>query len=263
MLEEYGTTASGWDSIGYASIGHFLRTLASSDRRRRIIEDDGLLATVTPQTPERSLFNSVVYEHPAALHDNYAELEDAYESAGVEAWVVWAPASDKHSIAFLSERGHDLDGEPRMMSLDLDDVPSNGLDPEVSRNFDWRTLCEINDAAYGYDRPTFLRGMGEGCAGEFGRYGLDWRGFPASGIGTLEHARDCGVYLVATLPEARRQGLAARVLVSALLEARERGCLTSTLQASAAGAGLYARLGYRDLGAVQYRERRRNSSRRG
>jgi GNAT superfamily N-acetyltransferase len=256
MTGEHGTTASGWDSIGYSSFGQFLRVLGASEHDHRLIEHPGLVATVSPQTPEHSLFNSVLYEHPAALEDHYAELEQAYDDAGIRAWVVWAPDVDKVSLRLLAEHGHQRAGA-RMMTLDLHDVPDAGDDSEVSRAFDWETLCAINDAAYGYPGPTFLRGMGRRSGEQLRRYGLNWRGFPASATATLDHERDCGVYLVATLPEARRQGLAARVLVTALLEARGRGCATSTLQASPAGAGLYTRLGYRDLGAVHFCERRR------
>ena len=256
---EYGTTPSGWDSIGHASFAQFLRVLASSDRGRRLIEHDGLIATVIPASSERSLFNSVLYEDSAALAEHYDELEEAYESAGVKAWVVWAPETDKAGIRFLESKGHALGGEPGMVSLDLEDVPDDGTGDEVSPDFDWPTLCEINDVAYGYETPTHLTGLGMACGKKLQRYGSDWRGFAASGLATLDHDGDCGVYLVATLPEARRQGLAARVLVRALLEARRRGCRTSTLQASAASAGLYARVGYRDLGTIQYRERRKHA----
>jgi hypothetical protein len=42
----------------------------------------------------------------------------------------------------------------------------------------------------------------------------------------------------------------------ALAEARERGCTSTSLQATARGKPLYERLGYRDIGAVQMWERR-------
>jgi GNAT superfamily N-acetyltransferase len=64
------------------------------------------------------------------------------------------------------------------------------------------------------------------------------------------------VYLVATLPEARGRGLATALMSHALLEARERGCTTTSLQSSARGRPVYARLGYREIGVVQMWERR-------
>jgi GNAT superfamily N-acetyltransferase len=82
-------------------------------------------------------------------------------------------------------------------------------------------------------------------------------GQPACGVGTNDHEGDCGVTLVATLPEARGRGLARNLLTRALLEARERGCTTSSLQATRLGYPVYRRIGYRDLGPIQMWERRR------
>ncbi len=66
-------------------------------------------------------------------------------------------------------------------------------------------------------------------------YAARWRGFDAAVLATLDNDGDCGFYLVATLPEARGNGLCAGLMERALLDARERGCRTSTLQASPAG----------------------------
>ena len=71
-----------------------------------------------------------------------------------------------------------------------------------------------------------------------------------------DHDGDFSVTLVATLPEARGRGLAGRLLTHALHEARERGCTTTSLQATKMGQPVYGRLGYRDLGPVQMWERR-------
>jgi hypothetical protein len=43
----------------------------------------------------------------------------------------------------------------------------------------------------------------------------------------------------------------------ALLEARGRGCTTTSLQATMRGRPVYQRLGYRDIGAMHMWERRR------
>jgi GNAT superfamily N-acetyltransferase len=79
-------------------------------------------------------------------------------------------------------------------------------------------------------------------------------------MGIFEHEGDACVQLVGTIPEARGRGLASRLLLRALADARERGCRTTTLQATRAGHPVYTRLGYRDLGRIQMWERRKPAS---
>jgi GNAT superfamily N-acetyltransferase len=67
---------------------------------------------------------------------------------------------------------------------------------------------------------------------------------------------DAVVIWVATLPEARNRGIARRLMLHALHEAREDGAETTTLQASKLGRPVYERLGYRDFGAGEMWEKR-------
>ena len=43
-----------------------------------MIEGDGVVASVMPAVPNRSVVNSVIYENPAGLEDLYASLVAAY-----------------------------------------------------------------------------------------------------------------------------------------------------------------------------------------
>ena len=74
---------------------------------------------------------------------------------------------------------------------------------------------------------------------------------------SIDHEGDCWITFVATFPEARGRGLASALMTRALLDARERGCSTSSLQATKMGQPVYERLGYCDLGSVQMWERRK------
>ena len=82
-------------------------------------------------------------------------------------------------------------------------------------------------------------------------------GEPACVLGTLDDGTDCGVYLVATLKEHRGKGLARRLLHAALIEARDRGLATSTLQSTKFGYPVYERLGYETACNMEMWERRR------
>ena len=74
---------------------------------------------------------------------------------------------------------------------------------------------------------------------------------------TLYCEGDCHVALVATEVRRRKRGLATALMALALREARDAGCTTTTLQATAGAAGAYERLGYRRLGGLEMWERRR------
>ena len=69
-------------------------------------------------------------------------------------------------------------------------------------------------------------------------------------------AGDTAVWFVATLPHAQRRGLAAAILQRLLLDARERGQQTASLQASQAGRPLYERLGFASVGELHLYEKR-------
>ena len=82
-------------------------------------------------------------------------------------------------------------------------------------------------------------------------------GEPVACTVALDHAGDCCITFVATLPQARGRGLATELMTRALVDARERGCTSTSLQATKAGEPIYARLGYRSLGPLQMWERRK------
>jgi GNAT superfamily N-acetyltransferase len=55
-----------------------------------------------------------------------------------------------------------------------------------------------------------------------------------------------GIYLVGTMPEARRQGVGAGLTRAPLQEARAMGYRVGTLQSSRMGQGVYQRLGFQE-----------------
>ncbi len=223
----------------------------------QLIREDGLLASVTPASPQRSLFNSVFYEAPAALAERLDELAETYDAHGVAAWTVWVPDEDRDTARLLGDRGHQLDAAPRAMALDLADLAPARATPEGVEpgSGDATVAADLNDRAYGYGPDGFRAAL---AADTSIRWHAAYDGEePVCCVGTIEVGDDCCVTGVATPPEHRGRGIASWLLRGALIEARERGLRTASLQATKAGTPIYERLGFRDFGFVEMWELRR------
>lgn len=59
-----------------------------------------------------------------------------------------------------------------------------------------------------------------------------------------------GLYNISTLESFRRRGIGTALTLQPLLDARERGFRTATLQAAAAGVSIYARIGFTPFGDI-------------
>ena len=222
----------------------------------RLIWREGLVASLTPASPQRSLFNSIFLEEPAALAREYEALAETYDGAGVRAWTVWVTDEDRASAEFLGDRGHLLDAAPRAMAMELRRLPEvpaapAGVEPGPC---DAPTAAELNDRAYGYGEDGFRAAL----AGEttIRWHGAFAGGEPVSCVGTIEVGDDCCVTGVATPAEHRGRGIASWLMLRALAEARAKGALTASLQATKAGAPIYERLGFADYGFIEMWELR-------
>lgn len=222
----------------------------------------GAGAAVVPATPERSLPNSVLYETPAQLLEHYDVIAAAYAAAGVRAFTVWVHPEHERTLApRLEERGHVRDSAPmlqvaRIADLDLDGLAAAPLDVDPEPGFG--ALARLNDRAWGLAPDGSI---GDALAeltpgGEVRLWIARHEGRPGAGLVVLVHEGDAYVTFVATDPEAAGRGLARALLARALLACAADGCVTTTLEASAAGEPIYARMGYRSLHRLPMYERR-------
>jgi ribosomal protein S18 acetylase RimI-like enzyme len=216
----------------------------------RVMEfDAGGVSIVNEAVPERSVFNSVVYLDPAALATEYERLATAYAEAGC-AWTVWVPERDIETAALLEAAGHSLDAQPRAMGMGLKEIDEPGLSQiDWSAEADPGEMGALNDAAYGYPAGTWIKGMGRDPEG-LRTYLARVDGEPAATVSSRDHEGDCAIWNVATAPAARGRGLATALMRKAVVDAAERGCRTTTLQATELGAPVYRRCGYEDFGAI-------------
>jgi GNAT superfamily N-acetyltransferase len=235
-----------------------IELFGSASKDARTVHAPGVLASVSPATPDRSLFNSILCESHRALDAAYAELERGYEAAGVRAFTVWADPDDDALGALLTARGHRPDSRPWAMAEAIDALrlPEHG-DLDCVDTRDMSLIASLNDAAYGFPSPAYDAALDR----------LEdprWRGYVARVSGKAVSCLlvwegdygDAGICAVATLPDARGRGLGTRLLAHALREARSRGLSTTSLQASPMGYPIYKKIGYRDLGRMTMWERR-------
>jgi GNAT superfamily N-acetyltransferase len=223
----------------------------------RLISREGLLASVTPTTPERSLFNSVYFSDREALIAEIDGLGEVYDSEGIRAWTVWVRDDDRETGPWLAERGHVLDANPRAMALDLADLSPEPPRPAAVElgTTDAATAAELNDFAYGYGPDGFRAAIAAG--GEIRWHAALDGDRPICCVGEVDLGDDCLITGVATPPEHRRRGLAGWLVWSVLDAARRDGMRSGSLQATKAGAPLYERLGFADHGFIEMWELRR------
>jgi GNAT superfamily N-acetyltransferase len=230
----------------------FYRLLGGRSPGGTVLERDGLVAAIAPSCPDQSIVNGVVYEHAAVLRASRDDLEAAYGHAGVRCWRVWVPEGDRSLGEWLSQSGHRLSGSPRAMTLDLVDAnidASNALDWEHTE--DVGVLAALNEEANGLPAGEFAQVL-TALSGDDSvqLYVAREGGKAAACVATIDEGSDCGIYAVATRPASRGQGLATTLMRQALVDARRRGCTSSSLQSSKSGLPVYKRLGYRDLCAI-------------
>ncbi len=241
-----------------ANLKKFFEFVGSAAPTSSVIARDGIVASVVPATPERSIFNSVAYDSAAALYNAHAELDRTYSNAGVRAWNVWVMPGDDAVAKFLETRGHTFDGAPVAMALDLNAATiAAPTSLDWTHTSDYRAVASINRAAYGVAGPAFEEAMERCVVPNATFYLARHDGKPACVLMTLDVNRDCGFYVVATLPHARGRRLAQQLMSVALAEARARGCTTASLQASPMGYPVYLKLGFRELGKMSMWELRR------
>ena len=231
----------------------------ASSESGSVFRDGGLIASVSPATPERSIFNSVYASDPEVLPTAIDDLEARYEAAGVRAWTVWLPGGHHLGPELLARRGHAHDGAPRSMALELAELvpPRRALPAGVTLlGGDVREVAAINDRAYGLDRAwTAALTRPSGLRVQWAVAALD--GEPVACAGAIDSGDDdvC-ITAVGTVPEMKGNGLAGHLITALLTDAGQRGVRTASLQASRAGATVYERLGFRDVGWVDLWEKR-------
>ena len=219
----------------------------------RVVERDGIVASIVPGAPDSPTLNAVVALEPDAIPGQLEELARKYKDAKIRRWGVWLDDHASLVAQQLSQAGLVVTAASPGMGAAINDL--DGED-EAPHEADLVTVARVNDLAYGNYDGRLERTLAPLPNGVLRGYRVDHNGKPAAVALALHHADDCGVSFVATIPKARRKGLATTVMRQALTAAKNAGCTTTTLQATDVGEKLYANLGYRQLCMMQLWERR-------
>jgi ribosomal protein S18 acetylase RimI-like enzyme len=219
--------------------------IAPGARGAAVIRADGVTAAVFPCEPHRGIYNNALLERGLPADRRAAALdamEAAYASAGVNHFAAWVHESDDALRADVAARGYAIDTTTRAMGMALADLKAPRPEIELAPA-DWAQ----------YDRYLRRWGVSAGLfAGvEHERFRLliaQQEGEPVATALAFDHGDDRGIYNVSTVEGARRRGLGTALTAVLLHDAAARGCRTATLQSTAIAQGVYANLGFRDLG---------------
>jgi ribosomal protein S18 acetylase RimI-like enzyme len=238
-----------WD--GFARLQALL---GGSAKHGVVLESRALVASIVPHAPDSPALNAAVALDAREALQALEELAGRYSQAGVRRWGVWLDGDERDVRRALQKAGLSLATASPGMAATLDELDLD--DGATARPSDLRTVGRVNDQAYGNVDSRLERTLSVLPPQRLRAYRVDLDGKAAAVALALHHGQDCGVSFVATIPAARRRGLATSVMHAAMTDARRRGCTTVSLQATDVGERLYARLGFRRLGPMELWERR-------
>ena len=239
----------------WANFGRLQTLLGGSVGEGRVIEREGLLASIVPGAPESPTLNAAVALEPDVIPGHLQELEERYRAANIRRWGVWLDASATAATRALYHAGLSPTAQSPGMGADIEAIDNT---QPTQQEADLATVGRVNDIAYGNRDQRLERTLAPLPNGILNGFRADLEDGTAGAVALAHlHLDDCGISFVATVPKARRTGLATNVMQQALAHALTEGCTTTTLQATDVGERLYEHLGYRRLCDMQLWERRR------
>jgi GNAT superfamily N-acetyltransferase len=207
------------------------------------------------------LFNSILCAR-LARHSADAAIEAAIQRArsrkvGLMWWV--GPSTSPPDLSNrLQAHGFVSAGDVPGMAMDLRKLPPDSIMVEDLR------IAEVKDAsqlatwshvcAAGFGMPgdaeavwlSWFTSLATASDIPIRHYVGWWKGEPVATSTVFFAAGVAGIYNVATLPQARRHGIGAAVIVAPLRDALAAGYQIAILQSSKMGRGVYSRIGFQE-----------------
>ncbi len=214
--------------------------LATGSPGAEVVEIDEAAIAIFLHSPDREFLNNTVLTRGMEnLDATLKTVERAYADHNVKRYAVWVHESEEATANELEARGYDYDSSTRTMAMPIGGVA------EV----DTAELDLVEPSLGEFWQIDGLDGIVPNLSADGAHfYVARHEGENAAMLMAFDHDGDCGIYMVGTLPAARRRGLATALSANAVAEARERGCTTVSLQSTEMAEGVYTRVGFRDLG---------------
>jgi ribosomal protein S18 acetylase RimI-like enzyme len=232
------------------------------------IEDGGDHLRLVADIPT-SLFNGIFRIHMPAEHLD-ARIGAAlapFRARDMPAFWLVGPTTEPADLAArLQAHGARRLDDAVGMAADLHAVRVDAGLPAgltIERVRDEELLRHYNDAMNrGFGSPAIIRdgflqvftSLGQGDDQPWRHYVGLMDGHAVASSSLLLGTHVAGIYNVATVEEARGQGIGTAMTVAALREAQAQGYRVAVLHASAAGVGIYQRLGFATYCTIRWLE---------
>jgi GNAT superfamily N-acetyltransferase len=224
-----------------------------------VVDDQpDVLRIYTPGVPETLLNMVIRYASAEAVTERQIEQVIApYREHHLPfQWWLTRGAEPTGLRAQLKALGMETWGGARMMCLPLDDwepryppAPMSMAMQRALNEDDALAAVNIICNVFYIPRAPMLRWTTLNPAFDLW---VAWLGArPVGAMATLLDGDTVGVYHVATLPGARRRGVAGNLLLLALRDAMERGAHWATLTATPEALTLYETLGFNSCGLLE------------
>jgi len=243
----------------YAFFRHFQRSSTA-----KCLETPGYFRWRT--TLPHPWFNGIlVSKPPDAGAGKLIETTKSYfmkQDVGAFTWWLNGEATGADWASLLKPRGFHLDANTPGMVASLTHLPTL---PPAPKNFTTKSVTNLEE--FKTWTRTFIPGYGlmDFIAPLFYDFGLSLGlnlpfryylgcldGVPVATSTLYLSPGVAGIYNVATLPQARGQGLGAAITLAPLLEARRMGYAVGALQSSEMGYRVYQRLGFRTVCQMEH-----------
>jgi GNAT superfamily N-acetyltransferase len=214
--------------------------------------------------------NGVLYAGFASDDERYVlhkihEVMEYFSVRGVSFGWSLGPSTRPFQLAtILESRGFVYSASTTGMAIDIqamrEDIPHNtelviteiqDLDRlRILRDMEMRGFGATKEAAQRYHDVYIGAGFGDGLPL---RHFIGWlRGAPVAIASLLYHAGVAGIYGVATVPEARRQGVGAAMTLHVLRYARSTGYRIAILSPTDMSEAIYRRIGFNEYCKIHH-----------